>query len=217
MRLSSRKEAGLMLAERLAGRELREPLVLALPRGGVPVAYEIARSLGAELDVLVVRKIGAPHHEELGIGAVTEGGYYWIDPELRDQVEATNQQIERTLIHEKAELRRRLELYRGSRPLPQVKNRSVIVVDDGLATGVTARVACAYLRREGANEVILAVPVCSPRTAAAVREEVDEFICLEEPRLFLSVGQFYEDFRQTSDEEVLRLLGRSRLESKEGA
>ncbi|MGZ3659097.1 MAG: phosphoribosyltransferase family protein [Bdellovibrionota bacterium] len=185
---------------------LNDPLILALPRGGVPVALEIAKALEAPLDVLIVRKIGAPGHKELGIGAITENNHYWIDPRSMEYTGAHAVDVEQTLAEEREEVKRRIKLYREDRPLPRVKGRSVVVVDDGLATGVTARVACAYLKQQGAAEVILAVPVGSPRTAEVVRLEVDQLICLDEPDLFYSVGQFYEDFEQLEDEEVIELL-----------
>ena len=207
MKLENRRDAGQKLAERLKKMNLQEPMVVALPRGGVPLAYEIARAFGVNFEVLVVRKIGAPFQPEYGIGAMTEGGYYWIDKEAALAVGATEEEIQKIVEKEYRELTRRIELYRDGRSLSSVKGETVIVVDDGLATGVTARVACHYLKAQGAKKVILAVPVCSPRTANLLRAEIDEVICLEEPEFFRSVGQFYNDFTQTTDEEVIRLLG----------
>jgi putative phosphoribosyl transferase len=206
----NRMQAGVMLSERLLEVSLKDPLILALPRGGVPVAFEIAKALGAPLDVLIVRKVGAPGQKELGIGAITEDGHYWIDLEAAQYVGAKARDVEETLEKEREELRRRRTLYRGGRPLPPLRGRSVIVVDDGLATGATARVACAYLRQAGAAEVILAVPVAAPRAASIVQGEVDQFFCLSEPAFFHSVGQFYENFEQLEDAEVLELLDRTR-------
>jgi predicted phosphoribosyltransferase/dienelactone hydrolase len=212
MKFVDRQHAGRLLAERIVGLEMNEPLVLALPRGGVPVAYEIAHATGAPLDVLIVRKVGAPGYEEFGIGAITENNHYWIDPAAMNRFSSRAVDIDRTLDRERAEVQRRIDIYRGHRPLPALRGRSVIVVDDGLATGVTARVACAYLRQQGAGEVILAVPVCSPRTSELLRDEVDQFICLQEPESFFAVGQFYERFHQLEDHEVLSLLHMARSE-----
>lgn len=209
MKLKNRKQAGILLGERLRSLSLRAPLILALPRGGVPVGYEIAKALGAPLDVLIVRKVGAPGHKEFGIGAITENNHYWLDPEAWNYAGDRALDVEQTLAEEREEVKRRIQLYRGNRALPPLKDRHVIVVDDGLATGVTARVACAYLKQQGAAEIILAVPVASPRTAAVMRSEVDQVICLEEPEQFYSVGQFYDEFHQLEDEEVLQLLKRT--------
>lgn len=212
MKFVDRQHAGRLLAERIIGLELKEPLVLALPRGGVPVAYEIAHAIGAPLDVLIVRKVGAPGYEEFGIGAVTENNHYWIDPEAMSRFSSRAVDIDRTLTKEREEVQRRIELYRDRRPLPDLRGRSVLVVDDGLATGVTARVACAYLKQQGAGEVILAVPVCSPRTSDLLRNEVSRLVCLHEPESFFAVGQFYQRFHQLEDHEVLNLLHRARAE-----
>jgi putative phosphoribosyl transferase len=206
----NRQHAGQTLAKRLKSISLQNPIVLALPRGGVPVAFEIAKALKAPLDVLIVRKIGAPARPEYGIGAITEGGYYWIDQEAALAVRASETEIEKVITRESLEVERRISEYRGGKPLPHLKGRSVIVVDDGLATGVTARVGCHYLKNQGANQVVLAVPVCSPRTIGFLRSEVDQVICLEEPEFFLAVGHFYKDFIQTSDEEVIELLKKSK-------
>lgn len=212
MKFVDRRHAGRLLAERILELELTEPLVLALPRGGVPVAYEIAHAIGAPLDVLIVRKVGAPGHEEFGIGAITENNHYWIDPAAMSRFSSRAVDIDRTLDKEREEVQRRIATYRSHRPLPSFRGRSVVVVDDGLATGVTARVACAYLRQQGADEVILAVPVCSPRTSDLLRDEVDQFVCLQEPDSFFSVGQFYERFHQLEDHEVLSLLHQASVE-----
>ncbi len=210
----NRKQTGLLLAERLQSIPMRDPLILALPRGGVPVAFELAHALGAPLEVLVVRKIGAPDHEEYGIGAVTEDQHYWIDPQAKQYFGAQALEIDRIVAREKKEVERRIQLYRQKRSLPNLRGRSLLVVDDGLATGVTARVACAHLRQQKAAEVILAVPVCSPGTAAVVRAEVDQLICLHEPENFSSVGQFYREFEQVPDHVVIELLEKARGEQK---
>jgi putative phosphoribosyl transferase len=212
MKFVDRQHAGRLLAERVLELDLKNPLILALPRGGVPVAYEIARATGAPLEALIVRKVGAPGYEEFGIGAVTENGHYWIDPEAMSRFGSRAVNIDRTLNREREEVQRRIALYRGQRALPDLIGRSVVVVDDGLATGVTARVACAYLRQQGAGEVILAVPLCSPRASDLLRNEVDQFICLQEPEPFFAVGQFYDRFHQLEDKEVLSLLHMAKAE-----
>jgi len=215
MNLINRKQAGLLLSERILEIPLHDPLVLALPRGGVPVAFEVAKALGAPMDVLIVRKVGAPKHEEFGIGAVTENNHYWIDPQAMQYAGAHAVDVEQILGREREEVQRRIKLYRQDRPLPRIQGRSIVVVDDGLATGVTARVACAYLRQQGAAEVILAVPVCSPQTAAVVRTEVDQLVCLDEPEMFFAVGQFYQEFNQLEDQEVMDLLRQAKIEGEQ--
>jgi len=211
MQFINRQQAGILLAERLREMPLAEPLILALPRGGVVVAHEIAKALGAPLDVLVVRKVGAPIHPEFALGAVTEDGHFWLDSHAIRYVGADPAEVEQVLAREKEEVQRRIRLYREDRPLPSLRDRTVVLVDDGLATGATARVACAYLKQQGASDVLLAVPVCSYKTAELLRKEV-EVVCLDEPDLFYAVGQFYEDFTQVSDQEVIRLLRGSRIE-----
>lgn len=212
MRMMNRREAGHRLGEKLRERRWSDPVVLALPRGGVPVGLEIARAMAAPLDVLIVRKVGAPGHPEYGIGAITEDGHCWMDPASAIRFTSHVADVQETVTRERIELERRIMIYRGGRPLPRLTGHSVIVADDGLATGVTARVACAFLRQQGAREVVLAVPVCAPDTAEIVRQEVDELLCLCEPDLFYSVGQFYDEFEQLSDREVLDILQHSGLE-----
>lgn len=206
MTFFNRKQAGIELGKRLLEMEIHEPFILALPRGGVPVAHEIAVALGAPLDVLVVRKIGAPFHEEIGIGAITEDLEPWINPGTSRFLLENSAEIEKTVQKEKMELKRRLQRYRGGRPLPSLSGKTVILVDDGIATGVSARAASRFAKGLEAEKVILAVPVCSAEAANQLRGAVDEFVCLEEPEFFLSVGHFYEEFEQVSDEEVLSLL-----------
>lgn len=211
MKFINRQQAGKLLAERLMGRPFQDPLVLALPRGGVPVALEISHSLGAPLEVLIVRKIGAPIFPEYGIGAVTEDGHFWLDPQAMHYARADASEVEEILAKEKAEVERRIIRYREGRPLPSLRGRSVIIVDDGLATGVTARVACHYVKQQGAKEVFLAVPVCSPRTGLKLDKQVDELICLHEPEDFRAVGEYYEEFHQLEDEEVISLLRKEKV------
>lgn len=209
----NRADAGRQLAELLVRLRDERPLVLALPRGGVVVAFEVARALGAPLDVWIARKIGAPGRPELGIGAISEGGELYLDDGMMRAVGATEAVVAQTVRQEAAEVERRAHLFRGDRPAPDVKGRTVILVDDGIATGGTARVAIRSLRRLGAGRIVLAVPVAAFETAHDLGAEVDEFVCMQVPGDLGSVGQFYLDFTQTGDEEVTALLERAaRLE-----
>lgn len=201
-----RTEAGRRLAERLAEYRGQPVIVVGLPRGGVTVAYEVAQALGAPLDVLVARKLGAPGRPELGVGAIAPGGVRILDRPAIDWLGITDEQIEAVTAQETEELNRRLQKFRGDRPPLEVRDRTVILVDDGLATGVTARAALETLRRQSPARLILAVPVCAPETADAMRSLVDDLVCLACPPSFRAVGYWYEDFAQVSDEEVVRLL-----------
>lgn len=208
-----RAEAGRRLADALValGPDMLgagAPLVYALPRGGVPVAFEIARRLDAPLDLALVRKIGAPGHPELALAAVVDGDrpYLLINEGVRRATGADDAFIERAQTRELAEIERRRTVYFGGRPRPDPRGRTAIIVDDGLATGATALAAVRSLRPKGAARVILAVPVAPPGTAAALRDEVDAFVCLESPASFRSVGEAYADFHQLEDREVLDLL-----------
>lgn len=206
---TNRQNAGLLLATQinlLPKADLKNAVVLALPRGGVPVASEVSKRLGIPFDVLIVRKIGHPFHPEYGIGAVAEDGTFWMDPEALGLSKITQDQIQNSIEREKQEIARRLEIYRNDRKVISVKGKTVILVDDGLATGVTARVAIDYVKKNGAAKIILAIPICSGVTARRLREEIDQVICLNEPTYFQSVGDFYHDFIQLSDEEVVELL-----------
>ncbi|MGD9890851.1 MAG: phosphoribosyltransferase [Dehalococcoidia bacterium] len=205
-----RQAAGRHLARLLQHTRALNPIVLALPRGGVPVAYEIARDLGAPLDVFLVRKIGAPGHRELGIGAVAQGGVRILNEAAIAMLDVPREEIARITAEETAELERRLRQYRGDRPLPDLNSRTVILVDDGLATGVSAMAAIRALRRLHPSRLILAVPVCAPETAEALRPDVDDVVCVLMPRNFVAVGFWYRTFDQTSDAEVLDLLDRAR-------
>jgi putative phosphoribosyl transferase len=219
MIFADRREAGKALADKVATMPWNNAVLLALPRGGVPVAFEIAQRLRLPLDVLVVRKIGAPMQPELGVGAITEDGLFWVDERMVEYAGVSQEQIDYVAGMEREEVARRVRQYRGDRPLPELRGRTVLLVDDGLATGVTARVACAYVRHLGAERVVLAAPVCAPRTAESLRAEADEVICVSEPELFVGVGQFFADFSQTSDAEVEELLrkGRGQAEAQESA
>ncbi|MHC3467374.1 phosphoribosyltransferase [Streptomyces sp. 7R007] len=209
-RFHDRGQAGRELAARLRTRQeqgaLPDPVVLALPRGGVAVAREVARALDAPLDVLVVRKIGAPLQEEYGVGALVGDDEPLYDEDALDRLGLGEADLEAVVVRERAELRRREERYRQDRPAPDLAGRTVIVVDDGLATGVTARAALRHLRRRSPGRVVLAVPVGSPEAADLMRAEADEVLCLERPAGFLAVGLCYEEFDQLTDDDVLHAL-----------
>ena len=205
-----RCEAGQMLAERLTVYRDRSPIVLGLPRGGVVVGYEVARALKALLDVIVIRKLGAPYNPEFGFGAVGPGGVCVVDPSTVRMLGLSQEEIGRIAAAETRELERRLACYRGDRPMPDLRERTAIVVDDGLATGGTARAAVRVVRRLEASSVVLAVPVAPPDTVESLRPEVDDLVCLHAPVGFMAVGQWYYDFGQTSDAEVVDLLERAR-------
>jgi putative phosphoribosyl transferase len=200
-----RRDAGRRLGEALAGLRGLRPLVLGLPRGGVPVAAEVARSLDAPLDVLVVRKIGAPWQPEYAVGALARGVIHLDQPTLL-QLGLTERDLEDTIRGEVEELERRESLYRGDRPPVAVRDRTVIVVDDGLATGQTAMAALTLLRRLGARYLILAVPVGGPDTRARMSGFADDVVCLSCPTDFHAVSEGYRDFSPTSDAEVLACL-----------
>ena len=203
---TDRAEAGRVLAERVAAMGLIDPVVLALPRGGVPVAHEIARRLRVPFDVLVTRKIGCPGQPELGVGAIAEGGEPVFDAELLRRLGLTERDLESTTRRERAELARRVTAYRGDRALPAVKGRDVVVADDGLATGGTARAALAAVRAEGASRVVLAVPVGAAQTVLELSTDADDVVVLAAPGAFRAVGQWYRHFDQLSDADVLALL-----------
>jgi putative phosphoribosyl transferase len=211
----NREEAGQLLARALteyAGRE--DVVVLGLPRGGVPVAAEVARVLGAPLDVLVVRKLGAPGQEELAIGAIGEGGVRVLNERLVRDLGLSREAIDRIAGREERELERRVAAYRGGHEALEVEGKTVIVVDDGVATGATMRAGLQTLRALGAARIIAAAPVGAADSVALLQEDADDVVVLEAPAWFSAVGQWYEDFGQTSDEKVRDLLGRSRSNSK---
>ncbi len=203
-----RREAGQRLAAQLRRFAADRPLVLALPRGGVPLGYEVAQALGAELDVLIVRKLGAPGHEELGIGAVIDGGnpQVVLNEDVVRQLGIGPAYVEAETQRQLAEIERRRRAYRGDAPAPGVAGRTVIVVDDGIATGGTVLAALRALRKAGPLRLVLAVPVAPADTIAALAGECDEIICLAQPTPFYAVGAHYANFNQTSDREVIALL-----------
>jgi len=184
-------------------------LVLALPRGGVPVAFEVAQALRAPLDVFIVRKLGMPGHEELAIGAIASGGVRVLNEDLIRLLGVPNNVLQDITARELEELRRREAAYRGSRPPEPIAGRTVILVDDGLATGASMRAAVRALRREGAARIVVAVPVAAADTCESLRPEVEDVVCAVTPEPFTAVGAWYEDFRQTTDEEVRALLDRA--------
>ena len=200
-----RREAGERLAEALEDlRGKPDLLVLALPRGGVPVAEPVARWLGAPLDVYLVRKIGFPGHEEFAMGAVASGGVVLLNPGLVEQV--PEEELHWALQRAVRELREREHLYRGDRPPPDVAGRTVVLVDDGLATGATMRAAVEAIHRQHPREIIVAVPIASPESCEALAREVDRVVCAATPEPFHAVGLWYDDFSPTSDEEVQQIL-----------
>jgi|SRR5579883_73359 putative phosphoribosyl transferase len=207
---ADRVDAGRRLAQELLHYREQLPIVLALPRGGVVVGYEVAQALHAPLDVIVARKLGAPGHRELGIGAIAPGGVEVLDTESVRMLGIPQAAIDRVAAEEAAEMERRLRRYRGDRPAPELRGRTVIIVDDGLATGVSARAAVASVRQQSPGRIVLAVPVCAPETADALRREVDDLVCVEMPPNFYAVGLWYDRFDQTTDEEVIELLDRAR-------
>lgn len=206
----NREDAGRQLAEQLSGMRGEDTVVLGLPRGGVPVAFEIARRLDAPLDVIIVRKLGVPYQPELAMGAIGEGEVRIINENLLRRGHVTKEQVAKVERAERAELARRVRRLRRGRPPLALTGRTAVLVDDGAATGATARAACQVVRAQGAKRVVLALPVAAPEVALALREVADEVVCLRTPAGFMAVGQWYEDFSQTADAEVEDLLERGR-------
>lgn len=209
-RFLNRSVAGRMLAMRLkayAGR--KDVLVLALPRGGVPVGYEVAEALGAELDVLIVRKLGVPGQPEYAMGALASGGAQYLNDEVLNFAKVSPRTLQAVLDEERAELARREKSYRGARPPLDIEGRTVIVVDDGIATGASMRAAVMALRSLHPARVVVAVPVAPASAVGGFKGVADEFVCVQNPAGFYAVGQFYDDFSQTTDAEVRGLLSRS--------
>ncbi|HWG19262.1 MAG TPA: phosphoribosyltransferase [Terracidiphilus sp.] len=210
MLFADRFEAGRVLASKLSEFSAKDDVVvLALPRGGVPVGYEVALMLRAPLDVFVVRKLGTPGQEELAMGALASGGITVLNREVIQQLGITQQTIDAVVAREQIELERREREYRDGRPAANVLDRTVILVDDGLATGSSMRVAARALRKESAARIVVAVPVAPPSICAEFETEVDKVVCAATPQGFSAVGQWYRDFSQTTDEEVRALLARA--------
>jgi predicted phosphoribosyltransferase len=213
---ATRREAGKELAKKLATYEHRpDVLVLALPRGGVPVAYEVARALQVTLDVFLVRKLGVPGHEELAMGAIATGGVRVLDKEITTEMNIPEQVIDAVVQREQEELQRRERLYRGDRSTPSVRGRTVILVDDGMATGSSMRAAAIAVRQMQPSKLIVAVPVAAQQTCDDFKDEVDEVICALTPEPFMAVGTWYSDFSQTNDDEVRQLLERAAGEQRD--
>ncbi|MDT8388103.1 MAG: phosphoribosyltransferase [Thiogranum sp.] len=205
--IESRRVAGDALAEALtAYRGRKDVIVLALPRGGVPVAYQIARALDVALDLMLVRKLGTPGQRELAMGALASGGALVLNQDIVASLGISEAVIEQAVAEEQPELDRREQVYRGERPRPDIAGQIIILVDDGLATGATMRAAVAALRSQQPARIVVAVPVAPAQTIAVLRREVDEVICPETPEPFMAIGQWYRDFTQVSDSEVKTLL-----------
>jgi uncharacterized protein (TIGR00369 family) len=210
MRFRNRSDAGRRLAGRLEHLRGKDAVILGLPRGGVPVAAEVARALAAPLDIILVRKLGVPAQPELGMGAIGESDARVINPDVVRYAQVSEAQMAEVERRERAELQRRAQRFRGGAPHEPLTGRIAVIVDDGIATGSTARAACQVARAMGAARVLLAVPVAPPGADVGMRGDADEVICLEMPGRFLAIGEWYEDFAQTSDEEVVALLREAR-------
>jgi predicted phosphoribosyltransferase len=206
-----RAEGGEKLAERLGKYKGKEGvLVLAIPRGGVVTGYEIAKALEASLDIIIIRKIGFPGNPEFGIGAVCETGAVVLDEETISRHGVTKGYIDKTVAVKKKEIETRLKKYRKGKTLPDLTDKTVILVDDGVATGSTVKAAIQALRREKLEKLVVAIPVAPPQTAIEIERMADEFVCLATPEAFMAVGMFYQDFAQVSDEEVVSILEKNR-------
>lgn len=209
MRFHDRTDAGRRLAEQVVALNLVDPIVLALPRGGVPVAAEVASALDAPLEVFVARKIGAPRQPEFGMGAIAEGDVVVVNEEAVRMLDVPPAKFDAVVERERGELQRRVRLYRGDRSLPELTGREVVLVDDGLATGVTAEASLRALRMQDPARLVLAVPVCTPDTADRLRAIADDVVSVVSTEHVSAVGQWYADFSQVSDNTVVRLLRRS--------
>ena len=203
---SNRADAGHRLASRLRDVPLDNAVVLALPRGGVPVAAEVARALGVPLDIIVVRKLGVPRQPELAMGAIGEGDVRVVNRQVLALARVSDDDLAAVEARERAELARRAARFRGARPRTPIAGRTALLIDDGIATGSTMRAACEVARALGAQRVVVATPVAPPDTVASLRAVADDVIALETPAQFFAIGEFYADFTQTTDDEVVRLL-----------
>ena len=212
MAFRDRSDAGRKLAEELEQFAEEDLIVLGMPRGGVEVAFEVAQALQAPLDVIVIRKLGAPSNPEFGFGAIGPNGVRILDDQSVRMLGLSEEDIERVAEREREELERRIEEYRGERTMPDMEGKTLIVVDDGAATGGSARAAVRALKEMNPGKLILALGVAPPDTAEELRQEVDELICLETPSAFMAVGQWYSNFSQTTDEQVVELLKRAKEE-----
>jgi putative phosphoribosyl transferase len=212
-----RGDAGRRLVSALRSYESRRTIVLGLPRGGVPVAYEIARGLHAPLDVWVARKIGVPWYPELGLGAVAEGGYVHLNQEILERLALSTRQLDELVLGKEREVAERVRLFRGDRPPPDLRDRIVIVVDDGIATGGTVLAVVRSIRAQAPKMIVLATPVAAPGVVQALASEVERVVCLRTPVEFRAVGLWHADFGQVSDEEVARFLDRARRQREQSA
>jgi putative phosphoribosyl transferase len=212
---SDRVEAGKRLASALTDFAGKNGIVLAIPRGGVVVGYEIAKALSLPLDIIIPRKIGAPDNPELAIGAMTEDGTIILDDNLITYIGVQRDYIKAESERQKHEIERRLKLYRQNEPYPSLKGLDVVIVDDGIATGSTMKAALASVKNRGASTVTVAVPVGPPSTIKELKKQADRVVCLYAPEYFQAIGQFYTDFNQTTDEEVIQLLKQSKQKSRE--
>jgi predicted phosphoribosyltransferase len=212
---TDRVEAGKRLASALTDFDGKNGIVLAIPRGGVVVGYEIAKALSLPLDVIIPRKIGAPDNPELAIGAMTEDGTIILDDNLITYIGVQRDYIKAESERQKHEIERRLKLYRQNEPYPSLKGLDVVIVDDGIATGSTMKAALTSVKNRGASTVTVAVPVGPPSTIKELKKQADRVVCLYAPEYFQAIGQFYTDFNQTTDEEVIQLLKQSKQKSRE--
>ncbi len=212
-----RKEAGQILANKLSNYAGQNVIVLGLPRGGVPVAFEVAQALKAPLDVYVVRKLGVPGHEELAMGAIASGNVRVLNKPVIEDLRISDEAIEAETRKEQEELKRRELLYRGDRPPLDVSNRTVLLVDDGIATGSTIKAGIAALKKQNAGRIVVAVPVAPASTIEELKAEVDEVVCVSKPEMFFAISVWYDEFPQTSDEEVRELLKKAEKQKQVAA
>lgn len=208
----NRERAGQLLGKQLKYFSTNPLILIALPRGGVPVGYEVAKILHIPLNILVVRKLGIPFHKEYGMGAVTEQKFYWVNRITQLEAGISDGELKKALELENREISKRVKLFRKGLPLIKVKGETVIVIDDGLATGVTARVACQYLRKQGAKTLILGIPVGSQSSIKKLSEIVDQVVCLETPHPFFAVSDHYQHFDQLTNHDVIGYLDRRNQE-----